>query len=143
MKILSGWKEIASHLRQNVRTVQRWELLGLPVHRPKAGPQSQVIAFEEELDVWAEAAPTGVFKTITELRAKVARLEEELRSLKHQVKRGGVYQQSSRKAHERGEAARASSSAHSRDFLRMRQTASDASDKFIASKKRRQNRATL
>lgn len=48
---------------------------------PKTGPRSQVIAFEEELDVWAEAAPTGVFKTITELKAKVARLEEELRTL--------------------------------------------------------------
>lgn len=81
MKILSGWKKIASHLRQNVGTVQRWELVGLPVHRPRAGPRSQVIAFEEELDAWAEAAPTGVFETITELRTKVARLEEELRTL--------------------------------------------------------------
>ncbi len=88
MRILSGWKQIAAHLRQNVRTVQRWELVGLPVHRPKAGPQSQVIAFEEELDVWAEAAPTGVFKTITDLNAKVARLEEELQNLKRRIVSG-------------------------------------------------------
>ena len=143
MKILSGWKQIASHLRQNVRTVQRWELVGLPVHRPKAGPHSQVIAFEEELDVWAEAAPTGVFKTITDLKAKVARLEEELRNLKHQLKRGGGHQQSSRKAHERGEAARASSYRHSRELLRMRQAGSDAAEKLSASKKRQQGRATV
>jgi hypothetical protein len=142
MKILSGWKKIASHLRQNVRTVQRWELIGLPVHRPKAGPQSQVIAFDEELDVWAEAAPTGVFKTITDLKAKVARLEEELRNLKHAIK-GAGYHQSSRKAHERGEAARASSSRHSRELLRMRQAGSDAAEKVSASKKRQQGRATV
>lgn len=135
MKILSGWKKIASHLRQNVGTVQRWELVGLPVHRPRAGPRSQVIAFEEELDAWAEAAPTGVFKTITELRTKVARLEEELRTLKHQIK-GEGYHQLSMKAHERGNAARASSSRHSRELLRMRQTANDAADKLTGSKKR-------
>lgn len=142
MKILSGWKQIASHLRQNVRTVQRWELVGLPVHRPKAGPQGQVIAFEEELDAWAEAAPTGVFKTITELRDKVARLEEELRNLKHAIK-GGGHQQSSTKAHQRGNAARASSSRHSREVLQMRQTASNAAEKLTANKKRQRNRVTI
>ncbi len=142
MRILSGWKQISSHLRQNVRTVQRWELVGLPVHRPKAGPQSQVIAFEEELDIWAEAAPTGVFKTITDLNAKVARLEEELRNLKRRIN-GGSYRQSSRTAQKRGNAARESSSRHSQELLRMRRTASDAAEKLIGSKKRHQSRATV
>jgi hypothetical protein len=33
MKILSGWKEMANDLHQGVRTVQRWESMGLPIHR--------------------------------------------------------------------------------------------------------------
>jgi hypothetical protein len=38
--VLNGWKEIARHFRCGVRTVQRWEHLGLglPVHRPRQGP---------------------------------------------------------------------------------------------------------
>jgi len=32
--ILSGWKEIASYLHCGVRTVQRWEVDGLPIYRP-------------------------------------------------------------------------------------------------------------
>ena len=53
--LLTGWKEIAAHLRCGVRTVQRWEQLGLPVTRPtraagqKRGP---VIADSQRLDSW-------------------------------------------------------------------------------------------
>ena len=51
MRIVSGWKHIANHMRQGIRTVQRWELaFGLPVHRPKAGARGAVIAFAEELN---------------------------------------------------------------------------------------------
>jgi hypothetical protein len=32
--ILKGWKDIAKYLGCGVRTVQRWEKLGLPVRRP-------------------------------------------------------------------------------------------------------------
>ena len=48
--ILAGWKEIAKHLRCGVRTVQRWEQRGLPVHRPLPGKRSHVIAYSDELD---------------------------------------------------------------------------------------------
>jgi hypothetical protein len=55
MRILNGWKQIAAHLNQGVRTVQRWEVIGLPVHRLR-GTNSPVIAFAEELNDWAEHA---------------------------------------------------------------------------------------
>lgn len=35
-----------------VRTVQRWEGNGLPVHRPSPNKRSHVIAHSEELDRW-------------------------------------------------------------------------------------------
>ena len=50
--ILTGWKEIASHLRSGMRTVQRWERAGLPVSRPFPGRRSNVIADSELLDTW-------------------------------------------------------------------------------------------
>lgn len=30
---LTGWKEIAVHIGRGVRQAQRWEKLGMPVHR--------------------------------------------------------------------------------------------------------------
>jgi hypothetical protein len=50
--ILSGWKEIAGYLHCSVRTIQRWEAQGLPVHRPMPGARSHVIAHSDELDRW-------------------------------------------------------------------------------------------
>lgn len=50
--VLSGWKEIAQYLHCGVRTVQRWEAEGLPVHRPSPHKRSHVIAQSEELDRW-------------------------------------------------------------------------------------------
>ncbi len=50
--ILSGWKEIAGYLHCGVRTVQRWEGDGLPIHRPTPAKRSHVIAHSEELDRW-------------------------------------------------------------------------------------------
>jgi tetratricopeptide (TPR) repeat protein len=50
---LDSWKEIASHLRRSVRSVQRWEAEeGMPVHRHQHEKRSTVYAFESELDVW-------------------------------------------------------------------------------------------
>lgn len=56
--ILNGWKEIAAHLGRGVRTVQRWESLGLPVRRPKRRDRSAVVAFTEEVDQWLKSAET-------------------------------------------------------------------------------------
>lgn len=64
---LDSWKEIAAHLRRDVRTVQRWERNeGLPVHRHVHDKQGTVYAFPAELDAWwhgrqskAKAGETG------------------------------------------------------------------------------------
>ena len=50
---LESWGEIATYLRRDIRTVQRWErLYGLPVRRLVIGKQGQVYAFRSELDAW-------------------------------------------------------------------------------------------
>jgi len=52
-KKLVSWKEIASYLGREVRTVQRWERTeGLPVHRHEHQKKSTVYAFTSELDEW-------------------------------------------------------------------------------------------
>jgi|WetSurSiteA1Bulk_404760.scaffolds.fasta_scaffold04875_3 eukaryotic-like serine/threonine-protein kinase len=52
-KILDSWKEIAEHLRRNVRTCQRWEReMGLPVHRLDGSSKARVFAYSGELDRW-------------------------------------------------------------------------------------------
>lgn len=58
-QILNSWKEIASHLGRGVRTVQRWEHLGLPVRRPRGKSRSAVIALADEIDAWLRSAPTS------------------------------------------------------------------------------------
>jgi TolB-like protein len=54
-KRLGSWKEVASYLRCNVRTVQRWERSeGLPLHRHFHQTGSTVYAFSGELDAWLD-----------------------------------------------------------------------------------------
>ena len=55
--ILKGWKDIAKYLGCGVRTVQRWEKLGMPVRRPTKGKRSAVIAITEELATWLKGRP--------------------------------------------------------------------------------------
>jgi CheY-like chemotaxis protein len=55
--ILNGWKEIAQHLGRGVRTIQRWEHLGLPIRRPNHKNRSAVVAFSQELDEWLQTDP--------------------------------------------------------------------------------------
>lgn len=50
--ILHGWKDIAKYLGCGVRTVQRWEKLGMPVRRPVGGPRPPVVAISQEIDLW-------------------------------------------------------------------------------------------
>ncbi len=48
---LDSWKEIAAHLKRDVRTVQRWEATeGLPAHRHVYQLRSSVYTFTGELD---------------------------------------------------------------------------------------------
>ena len=50
---LDSWKQIADHLKRDVRTVQRWEKKeGLPVHRLVHGALGTVYAYKTELDAW-------------------------------------------------------------------------------------------
>jgi TolB-like protein len=50
---LDSWKEIATYLRRDVRTVQRWEKKeGLPVHRHQHDKLGSVYAYKVELDSW-------------------------------------------------------------------------------------------
>lgn len=53
---LDSWKEIASYLGREVRTVQGWEKTeGLPVHRHQHSRQGTVYAFRGELDAWRKS----------------------------------------------------------------------------------------
>jgi hypothetical protein len=68
--ILNGWKEIANHLGRGVRTIQRWESLGLPVRRPKRTDRSAVCAFSEEIDEWLRSAPSSPKAQVAQAPAK-------------------------------------------------------------------------
>jgi TolB-like protein/tetratricopeptide (TPR) repeat protein len=50
---LNSWKEIASYLKREVRTVRRWETFeALPVHRHLHKVRGSVYAFKTEIDSW-------------------------------------------------------------------------------------------
>ncbi len=57
--ILNGWKEIGNYLGRGVRTVQRWEHLGLPIRRPAGRIRSAVCAVPEEIDAWLKGKDNG------------------------------------------------------------------------------------
>jgi len=53
-----SWKDIASYLGREVRTVQRWESERcLPIHRLPGGDKPRVYALKSELDLWLRATP--------------------------------------------------------------------------------------
>jgi hypothetical protein len=95
MKILNGWKEIAEYLHRTPRSARRWERLGLPVRRVSASSRSPIVAFSDELEVWARNKRTrmpdsGSIKTNCTLfrrtRDETQRLVNELRAarMEHQ-----------------------------------------------------------
>jgi len=50
---LDSWKEIASYLKREVRTLHRWEAQeGLPIHRHLHKERGSVYAYKAELDSW-------------------------------------------------------------------------------------------
>ena len=56
---LESWKEIATYLGREVRTVQRWALdRGLPVHRLPGGDRPRVFSLKSEVDAWLKAGPS-------------------------------------------------------------------------------------
>jgi len=57
---LESWGEIATYLRRDIRTVQRWEqYYGLPVRRLVIGKMGQVFAYPSELDRWMKQRQPG------------------------------------------------------------------------------------
>src|SRR5690242_8022199 len=53
---LDSWKEIASYVRRDVSTVQRWEKReGMPVHRHVHAKRGSVYALSSELDLWLKS----------------------------------------------------------------------------------------
>lgn len=58
-EFLNGWKEIAMYVGRGVRTVQRWESLGLPVRRPKSRLRSAVVCTTREVDAWLASCGNG------------------------------------------------------------------------------------
>jgi len=67
---LESWGEIASYLRREIRTVQRWERnLGLPIHRLSVGKQSSVYAYPSELDKWYKERETHLIREDPEVDA--------------------------------------------------------------------------
>src|SRR3954447_9156046 len=54
---LDTWGEIASYLRRDISTVQRWERKeGLPIRRHLHEKQGTVYAFQAEIDAWWNSA---------------------------------------------------------------------------------------
>lgn len=55
-QMLQSWKAIAAFLGVTVRSVQRWEGAGLPVHRQGPGSKARVFAYTDELAQWLESS---------------------------------------------------------------------------------------
>src|SRR5262245_25824932 len=53
---LDSWKEIATHLKRDMTTVQRWEKReGMPVHRHVHDKRGTVYAYSSELEAWLQS----------------------------------------------------------------------------------------
>lgn len=53
---LDSWKEIAAHLKRDIRTLHRWETEeGLPVYRHIHKKRGTVYAYRSELDAWRKS----------------------------------------------------------------------------------------
>lgn len=64
---LDSWKEIASFLHRDARTVRRWEReRRLPVHRVPGGERSGVFAYVSELESWLHSSSTVADVAIVE-----------------------------------------------------------------------------
>ncbi len=87
-KVLQSWKEIALYMNRGVRTVQRWEHYGLPIHRPAGRSRSAVLAMTNELDGWIQSSP--VLKSnpengAAEMQAELTALREENQRLRERL----------------------------------------------------------
>src|SRR5438132_4596620 len=63
---LDSWKQIASYLSHDVRTVRRWESVnGLPIHRVPGARGHSVFAYVGEIDEWLRSRRPGNVPEIT------------------------------------------------------------------------------
>ena len=94
---LDSWKKIASYLKRDVSTVQRWERReGMPVHRHLHDKLGSVFAYRSELDAWwasrragLEAQTTAAAQPIQASRPEqTARPAEERRGRATRIRRG-------------------------------------------------------
>jgi Tol biopolymer transport system component len=70
---LDSWKEIAAHLKRDVRTVQRWEkTANLPVRRLQKPGLRAVFAYTADLDDWLRQQGPAVDEEPSEAAAPVA-----------------------------------------------------------------------
>jgi hypothetical protein len=76
---LDSWKQIASYLKRDVSTVQRWEHREhLPIRRHRHGRLGSVYAFKPEIDAWlndgSKPGPKGpdeaLIRAIVELKSR-------------------------------------------------------------------------
>ena len=85
-KRLNSWKEIASFLQKDVRTVQRWEKNErLPVHRRPHDKLASVYAYESELEAWwnqgSHPSATASSQTVKSASNRIALAVLPLRNL--------------------------------------------------------------
>jgi phage terminase Nu1 subunit (DNA packaging protein) len=92
VRTFQSWKEIALYMGRGVRTVQRWEAFGLPVHRPAGRERSAVFAIEHELDDWMQQTQTQLCRPLHTngeadgaLVTRIQELENEVRELREQI----------------------------------------------------------
>jgi tetratricopeptide (TPR) repeat protein len=78
---LDSWKEIASYLKREVRTVQLWEKReGMPVHRHFHRKLGTVFAFRSEIEEWSKHVSRGVSAGDAEDRPRAEGSAAPLRS---------------------------------------------------------------
>lgn len=58
-EILSGWQEIADYLKRSVRTVQRYQKSGLPVHRLPGSRKGSVFGNKKTMREWLASSGDG------------------------------------------------------------------------------------
>src|ERR1035441_6598901 len=62
-RVLQSWKEIAAYLGVSVRSAQRWETCGLPIHRQGTGTKARTFAYADELERWQATAAVQEIET--------------------------------------------------------------------------------
>ena len=76
--ILKGWKEVAKYLGSGVRTVQRWEALGLPVRRPAHRRRSAVVALTKDIDAWLRSEGRGTIRQTSKDDSDVSQFQHRI-----------------------------------------------------------------